>query len=506
MNYNPSLPTGNRNTAHHAERLNTAAAVSATRELPHSLDAEENLICVCFIDNGVIARCIEAGIASKSFYDPNHAMIWGAVEALHKTGTPVDTDTTLEELKKAGPDWKRYTPLLTQISDRQKTQLAASYFIGTVADYAKRREAIRTLGAATEELYTDTGTLADGAITNVVTWASSTSIKRGSVMQWDDLLSFDPKNDPDCLLGNRLLCRGDGALIVAPSGVGKSVLSFQLAACCALGRPLFGLKVAAPLRVLYAQAEDNRGDVGEAAQGFVYGLNLTRDELAQLRQRMRIVRWNDCAGDAFLARLRAEHARFQFDLAIINPLFSFCGCDVAAQVEMSRFLRNGLNPILTDLQAAAVIVHHTPKIRDDGKDNKGGGNIEASYSGFGSVELTNWPRTYIVLQQVKAAGGHVFKMNFAKRGNRAGLVDEEGKFTTSVMIEHSARGLCWIPSGYTPSKDTGGKFTARFDLVRARQVYDPKLSWSENEQAIALDQDMDRRTVRNWKRQVLETE
>lgn len=326
------------------------------------------------------------------------------------------------------------------------------------------------------------------------------------MMPWDEILTFKLEVDPDCLMGKRYLGRTGAALIIAPSGVGKSVLAVGLAGCATLGRPFFGLQMAEPMRVLYVQAEDDMGDVSEAVQGLIRGHGLGPDDVMQLRERLRIVRWNDAAGTAFLHRLKQEHAAWPFDLVIINPLFSFCGCAISDQKEMSGFLRNGLNPILNATRSAAFIVHHTNKPIADPKSRPGDSNTELQYAGSGSAELTNWARAVIALQAVPTAEG-VFKMRFTKRGTRAGIVDENGRPTTTVMIEHSKAGLCWLPSSYAPSTPKGdrGKFVSTFDLARACEVYDPSLDWQSNEQAIALDQNVSRKSVSRRRELILDT-
>ena len=198
----------------------------------------------------------------------------------------------------------------------------------------------------------------------------SPAASAASEMKWGDLLAFDRSNDLDCLMGNRYLGRTGGLVLVGPSGVGKSVAALQLAACAALGRPFLGLQMHYRMRILYIQAEDDLGDVGEAVQGFVQGYTLTTEALVELKTNLRIVRWNDCAGQKFLGRLRAELAKHPADLVIINPLFSFCGCAVSEQKEMSAFLRNGLNPILNETRAACGIVHHTNKPNTDPKKGR----------------------------------------------------------------------------------------------------------------------------------------
>ncbi len=473
---------------------------------PHSIEAEEGLLASCLLDGAdVIPRARDGGISSRSFYDSKHGIVFDVLCRLLDSGKPTEIANVAEELKATRQlDQIGGYPFLTQISSGIPTTAQASYFIEKVRDHALRREMIHAATAVIEDCHAFNGGIDEFIV------AAESRIRaignrvpaRTHEMSLDSLLSFSSNDDVDCLMGRRFLCRTGGAVIVAPSGVGKSVLAVQLAACAALGRPFFGLQMRCPMRVLYVQAEDDLGDVAEAAQGFVATHNLGAEELASLRQRLRIVRWNDASGEKFLSRLRRECAKNPFDLVIVNPLFSFCGCNVSEQKEMSGFLRNGLNPVLNEIGAAAVIVHHTNKPKEDTKAVSA--DEERRYLGSGSAELTNWARGYITLQAVRSAGGKVYKMAFAKRGHRADIVDSDGKPTTSVFIEHSGKGLCWLPSDYSSSKSADGKFQPKFDLPRARMYYDENLSWKENERVIAEDQGVSTRTVRSHRR-MLET-
>jgi len=320
----------------------------------------------------------------------------------------------------------------------------------------------------------------------------------GEHMPWEHLLQFDPKHDPDCLFGNRYLGRGDGALLVAQSGVGKSVLGFQWGACAALGRPIMGLKVHKPLRTLLVQAEDGFGDVAEEAQGFVDGFKPAVDELIALSQRFRIERWNDVASTSFLARLEAKAKEWPFDFLIINPLLSFAGCNLSDQKEASAFFRNGLNPILCRANAACLVIHHTGKPPKEEKNEPS--NDDLNYLAFGSSELTNWARSIVTLQAIKSAGLGTYKLIFGKRGGRAGIVDESGNPTRQVYVEHAKSGLCWLPSDWRPELAGDGKFKPKFDMSAARALYDPELPWKQNEAAIAKDQQLSGRAVRGYRR------
>jgi hypothetical protein len=305
------------------------------------------------------------------FYDPRHAIVFDCVCSLLDAGKPAEIHNVAEELKTARQlDRIGGYAFLTQVSSRIPTTAQASYWIEKVRERALLRAIIRGATETVEDAYNFTGEIdafaesARARMQKVTTIAGDAG--KSHEMSWDTLLNFDGRNDADCLMGKRFLSRTGSGVIVAPSGVGKSVLSLQLGACAALGSPFFGLQMAFPLRVLYLQAEDDVGDVAAAAQGFVDEYRIGVADLEQLKQRLRIQRWNDAAGGRFLERLRREHGKRPFDLVIANPLFSFCGCNVSEQEAMSAFLRNGLNPILNDTGAAAILVHHTnkPKVDD----------------------------------------------------------------------------------------------------------------------------------------------
>jgi RecA-family ATPase len=82
----------------------------------------------------------------------------------------------------------------------------------------------------------------------------------------------------ETLLGNRWLCRGGGALIVAPSGQGKSVLTAQASILWGCNKPAFGIKPSRPLRSLILQAEDDDGDMQEMGE-IINHLHLSNDEI-----------------------------------------------------------------------------------------------------------------------------------------------------------------------------------------------------------------------------------
>ena len=100
------------------------------------------------------------------------------------------------------------------------------------------------------------------------------------------------------LLGERWLCRGGGALLWGPSGVGKSALVMQLAVRFALGEDFFGLCPVQALRVLIIQAENDAGDITEQSRHWL--ARLTEADRATLATNLQIVCLDDKAGTKFL--------------------------------------------------------------------------------------------------------------------------------------------------------------------------------------------------------------
>lgn len=483
----------------------------AGRPLPHSIDAEEYVISSCLLDGAsVLALCNVAGLTASDFYEHKHSILLNCMADLSVRALPIDVAVVAEELKRTKQleEVGGYAAL-ARLSSLIPTTAQASYFIAKVRELAMLRAVIRSATVAAEDCYRFSGGI-DDLMARVE--SNILGVTRGRAMsgeshemKWDDLLTFNPDSDPDCMMGKRYLGRTSGLIIVAPSGVGKSVLALQLSAGAALCQPFFGLKMAAPMRVLYVQAEDDHGDVAETVQGFVNGRKLDPTQVDELKRRLRIVRWNDAAGEVFLNRLRQEHRRFPYDLLVINPLFSFCGCNVSEQKELSPFLRNGLNQVLNETRSAAVLVHHTNKPpKKEGKSPKEDLEEELRYIGSGSAELTNWARAYVTLQMVRGAPDGTYKMTFVKRGGRAGIVDACGQLTKAVYIKHSppGGGMFWLPSDYRPESSPDGQFQMKFDLERARSTYDPRRSWKENHSAIAEDQGVSEKTVGRYKAKI----
>lgn len=275
-----------------------------------------------------------------------------------------------------------------------------------------------------------------------------------------DLLGLDTTADPNCIIGFRdgrtlrYLCKGKSAWLLGPSGIGKSSLVTEFAVGWALGKPVWGIMPARPLKSLIIQAENDQHDLAEMAQGIAaaYELAPGGPELAAVTENVRFRSETRTVGAAFVERLHRMLDVDAPDIVWIDPLLSFAGIDVSKQSEVSTFLRTLLNPVLEATGVVAIGVHHTGKPKS-AKETKGWTAIDWAYSGLGSSELVNWARAVMLLRPL---GEGQFQLMMAKRGRRAGATHPDGEPTTNLFLRHAAVGIRWEQSE-PPSEPAEGQ-------------------------------------------------
>lgn len=269
----------------------------------------------------------------------------------------------------------------------------------------------------------------------------------------------------DSLLGERFLCRQGAWLLVAQSGVGKSVFAMQGAVSFSVGRALFGLRVNGPLRNLMIQAENNRGDMHETFVGVCRGLGLAESERALLEANFRTVHCSRYSGEAF-AEFVAHLCRIHRpDIVWIDPLLAYLGGEVGKMQDTGRFLRNQLSPVIEDYNCGVVMVHHTGK-PPKGDDAKYKGH-DLAYLGIGSSDITNWARSTSTLLRMDGCENR-FVLEHGKRADRAGC-------PAKIEIMHAAGSeICWLPAPgkVRPEPAWKGKRGEEARLPSAASKYD----------------------------------
>lgn len=258
----------------------------------------------------------------------------------------------------------------------------------------------------------------------------------------------DMKNDPNELIQHRFLYRGAVCLLVGPTGIGKSALLMQLSLHLAIGRDLFGIRPGdyyrgRGLRVLLIQAENDEGDLAEMRDGILAGCGLSPEENIRAQEGVTVCTIADQAADRFVETVEAlliQHG--PFDVLIIDPAFAYLGGDSNSQKDVSRFMRNLINPLLQRHRIGLILAHHTNKpLRGKEKDNWEAGDY--AYLGAGSAEWINPARAALAIRSLGSES--VFELRAPKRGKRLGWTDDDGQPTTVQHIAHHLEAgiICW---------------------------------------------------------------
>ena len=137
--------------------------IKSSKELPHSLDAEESLLSCCFIDGAEsLSIAMEAGITRDSFYDSRHGLLFSVMLDLFNHGKTIDVAVIAEELK-ATNQLKAIggVPFVAQVSSRSPTTAQIRYFVGKVIEHQTRRAIIRAANQTLEEAFATDDAIAD---------------------------------------------------------------------------------------------------------------------------------------------------------------------------------------------------------------------------------------------------------------------------------------------------------------------------------------------------------
>ena len=285
--------------------------------------------------------------------------------------------------------------------------------------------------------------------------------------KFKDILQFNPALDQNNMIGERFLCRGGTLLISGPSGVGKSTLVLQMACKFAQGLDFFGIKPSGAFKVLYVQAENDMGDLAEICRGLQDSQGFTnRDGVARmLEKNLVIVTEDESAGEDFLAKLRHQALKTKPDLIILDPLLSYIGGDINQQEVASRFLRTGLNPLLREVNAACICVHHTAK-----------GGTKGLYSAMGTVELVNHARAVINIQLPQsAADGYDIMLLASKRGKRIGITGMDGSLVPGIVLKYGNTRFQSFERVNAPIRPPR-KSTQKRDLAAIKKYLDATMS------------------------------
>ena len=400
--------------------------------LPAAIEAERYLLAVCIRDGLNVPN----GLIPSDFYEPKNQELCTAIQSVTTDEVHADELVVLNFLREHSSSVDHI--YLNQIV----SDLGFNRYNPAWAEKIKRTSALRKIAVSAQHLVklaTDTNADPDSLIAyqaGTLSQIARTEKKTGAVqMNIEAMKTFERKEDPNSVIGNRWLCKGGSLLLVSQSGVGKSSFALQFLISLCVNRSFFGIKAKRPLRVVMLQAENDLGDVAEAYQDITSGMGLYPDERRNLDDNLFIYRDTNSVGSAFLDEMRRLIELHRADVILVDPLLSFAGIEVADQKQMTEFLRHGVARVLEDTGCILVAVHHTTKPKS-AKDTAGQTSADLAYSGAGASELVNYVREVGVL--VRQPGDEpIFKFSLTKRRFRAGMQDASGDFKPDIIVRHA---------------------------------------------------------------------
>jgi KaiC/GvpD/RAD55 family RecA-like ATPase len=400
-------------------------------KLPSAIYAERYLLGVVIRDGLDIKD-----LSPADFFEPIHQEIAFCIKQINDQGNHPDELVVLNSLR-ANNSMVQAHYINELTSEVKESRLNQAW-----SDEIKRTAALRAIAINAEHvqrLASDPNADPESLIAyNEGTLKSLIKREKKSgpvLMNIEAMKTFERKEDPNTVIGNRWLCKGGSLLLVSQSGVGKSSFALQFLVSLCINRQFFGIKAKRPLRVVMLQAENDLGDVAEAYQDITAGMNLFASEQQTLDENLFIYRDTNSVGEKFLEQMRSLIELHRADVILVDPLLSFAGIEVADQKQMTEFLRHGVARILEDTGCILVAVHHTTKPKS-AKDKEGQTPSDLAYSGAGASELVNYVREVGVL--VRQPGEEpVFKFSLTKRRGRAGMLNANGDFAGDIIVRHA---------------------------------------------------------------------
>ncbi len=410
-------------------------------DIPHDSQAEQALLGAAMLDDtGDIARKLDA----RLFYVSRHDKIARLIRTIAEHGKTPDAITVKSTLQDQGQlDAIGGWDFLVVCMQACPSSSNSPAWLQILTEKANARQVIR-LCAKVEQVAAER----PGEIGQVLDLLRE-GVKEleGSVETTSEAvplmaLKMPAPGDEDVILGHRYLCKKGVLPLAGPAGVGKSSFSLQFQICSALGRDLFGITPARPLRSILFQAENDKGDLVEMREGVLRGLGVAVEDREFLMSQILTVHENRRTGADFCHDVLSKHLRkHKPDVIWIDPVLSYLGGDTNAQAEVGAFLRNGIAPLLDEFNCAAVLVHHSnkPAVGRERPDWKAG---DFAYLGSGSAEWANFPRAVLAIRSI--GSNTEFDLVAGKRGARLGWVDANGQRTFHKRIQHAqGGGICW---------------------------------------------------------------
>ena len=433
---------------------------------PPPASAERALCCALLMDaDRTLAQADEFNITVADMMDPLCRLVWSTALSMRDAGEDLDAIGIIE---RAQPD---VTPdmgdrlAIDRLMDTSGVVPGIAYrYAAAVADASSKRRAARIArqiwdASAEGGRGSDLWNSLEAAVEEELARTKRAEKRAADIFSLIEL-SEQPIDHAETLIGYgpcRFLERGAVLMLAAPSGVGKSHVAAQAAACWSAGLPAFRLPTYdnRPLRCLIVQAENPPNDARHIAANMVKGIGFGPAQKELVAKNTRQAWLPGCTGDDFLARLRGILRAWPADIVFIDPLSGFASGDLVRPEVVQAFCRVGLGAIAVEHKCALFVCHHIPKPnaqRDAGRT----GAYDWQYAGAGSADLVaNWPRANLAIQALDRGE---FMLRAAKR--RPPWIDENEQQIWALGMRHTEGGI-WETfepkSGDENRAKTGGR-------------------------------------------------
>jgi hypothetical protein len=409
------------------------AQPSVTKELPHSLEAEQGILGCMIRAPAFSVPIVTQRIGPNHFYSANHQLIFAdlvnAVADLGLEGAQSLDLVVLEDyFKGVGHLEKIGGPVtLRSLFVDAADPAILTHHIDILVERHQRRELIQSTSdiarrAADER--EDIGALALVARERAE-WVGTLSVARKTGLTVRTLselvgMTFDEK---DNYFGDRIVAAGQACTLLGPGGIGKSRLSMQFAVCMITGRDFLEMPTRGRgMKWLFVQTENNNRRLHFDLKNMVAALALTPEEVVEV-DRLLFIHTLENDLDSFLNLINPEnYAAIHSLIQDVKPKFiewdplnSLTDNDLNSDMDMravvsqiSRITRHG------DPDRVPLVLHHslTGKVgaaRAVGWD-------KASY-GRNSKVLQAWTRAQINLAPRSPDDTDLLIMSCGKNNN-----------------------------------------------------------------------------------------
>lgn len=253
------------------------------------------------------------------------------------------------------------------------------------------------------------------------------------------------EENPDALLREGYLRRGQILLLASVTGSGKSVISVQMAYAFAAGEPFMGIRPIRPLKIGIFETEDDNTELVDFRESMrrgyreVYGW--TDLKIAAAEQNINFLPTEYKMGKEFIDHICAVQRENHYDFIIVNPLQDICGFDLSNNNEMRNYFAKLLRPAINqaDTKCGLLLIHHTNKPSMSNGRSGFGGDEYAEYLGAGAAAIPGNCRAILVVMPEKKRGH--YRLIAAKRGEHLDWPEPtDDKASKPVKyIRHSTR-------------------------------------------------------------------